>query len=103
MGRQTSGEAQSPSAAQRSSSCSFIRPPLLLDAVVEEDVVEEVVEATVEDAFDDEVTFALELDTAPPVPVLGPVAPEPLLDEVAPPLPEAPVLGGTHWALALHV
>jgi hypothetical protein len=97
--RHTSGEAQSASAVHRSSSCSFIVPPveLLLLAVVDALV------ALV--AVVDVVLVALEVDAGPLelVLVVTPevlevlelvVAPAPLDDALPPPLP----IGGTHCA-----
>ena len=73
------------------------------DEDVEEELEDEVVALLLEDTVaDDEVTLALELVAAPPVPeaVLDVLGPEVLLDEVAPPLPEDPALGGMHWAFS---
>jgi hypothetical protein len=98
IGRQTSGEAQSPSAAQRSSSCLLIVPPLLLLDADDDDTVALDADADA-DAEDDEGPAPMpELELGPTPPVPGPV-----LDEVAPPLPAGPLVpGGTHWALALQ-
>jgi hypothetical protein len=107
MGSQTSGEAQSPCEVQRSSSCLFINPPLVL---LDEDEAADVVEAAAEDeaAVDEDDPLEEEdaLEAGPPAPVpaleLDPLAPVPVLDDVPPPFPEDPELGGTHWELTLH-
>ena len=91
-GRQTRGEAQSPSAAQGSSSCPWVVPPVLDVLLV---VVEEVVPLVlvVPLALVDAPAPELEVLVAPPVP-------EALVLLPAPPEPVGP---GTHWALTLHV
>jgi hypothetical protein len=90
--RHTSGDAQSASVVQRSSSCPFIVPPvelLLLLAAVVVLVVLVVLVAV--------VLAPLELDAGPlelEVTLVVVLAPAPLEDALPPPLP----IGGTHCA-----
>ncbi len=106
IGRQTSGDAQSPSDVHGSSSCSFIDPPLVLVVLALVLLVLALVLALVLLAL----ALVLALVLAPPVlalvlapPVLALVLAPPVLELVfvpAPPVPapEPPLPGGTHCA-----
>jgi hypothetical protein len=94
MARQTSGAAQSPSEAQRSSSCPCIVPPVLDVLVVVTVLVDVPVLVTVVVVVPGPVPVLV----AAPVPVLvAAPAPEVLVVLPAPPLP---VDAGVHWAFA---